>query len=67
MDDIKRGINSQNIEWIRNQLKISYRLAHELLILAGGDEQLVVKCSNESIGLGHCKALILDRRINKVE
>lgn len=67
MDDIKRGINSNNVSWICNQLHITRQLAKELLMLAGGDEQLVVKCSQEANGLDHCKASIIDRRISKVE
>lgn len=44
---------------VADKLHISPQLAKELLILAGGDEDLVLDCSKESEGLGECRARII--------
>lgn len=52
---------------VGNELDITYQLAKELLILAGGDEDLVIECSRMSNGLDHCKANIINGRLAKSE
>lgn len=55
------------VESVSNELGITRQLAKELLKLAGGDEELVIKCSRSSNGLNHCKASIIDRRMSRLE
>lgn len=68
---MKRGKKSNKFEreeqvnYVSATLGITRQLAKELCILAGGDVDLVVECSRESNGLDHCKANIIDRRIDK--
>lgn len=55
------------VERVSDELGITRQLAKELLILAGGDEEMVIRCSRMSNGLDHCKANIIDSRIRKEE
>lgn len=50
-----------------DKLDITHQLAKELLILANGDESLVVECSRSAINVPECKALIIDKRLKRIE
>ena len=50
------------VQRVANKLNIGLHLAKELLIMAGGDEDLVINSSLESDGLDQCKARIIDGR-----
>lgn len=52
---------------VSEELGITKHLAKELLILAGGNEQIVIQASRCSNGLDHCKARILNTRIGNIE
>ena len=52
---------------VSDTLGITKQLAKELLILAGGDEDIVIESSLESNGLDHCKANSSERRWKKGE
>lgn len=52
---------------VSETLGITHQLAKELLILAGGDVELVCECSAKSNGLDHCKANIINQRLEKSE
>lgn len=57
----------QDILEVRNELGIGNSVASELMRLAGGDKDLVIKSSLESDGLDQCKAKIIDGRFDKLE
>lgn len=57
----------QQVLDVSDELGITHQLAKELLILAGGDVDLVIKCSREANGLDHCKANIINQRMLKSE
>lgn len=42
-------------------------VARELLVLAGWDDELVLRMSNSSSGLDQCKARIINERFNRLE
>lgn len=50
-----------------DKLDITYQLAKELLILADGNESLLIECSRKAINLSECRALIINDRIKQVE
>lgn len=50
---------------VSEELGITKHLAKELLIIAGGDTDMVIKCSRASDGLDQCRARILDARFRK--
>lgn len=62
MNKYEREEQAQRVAF---ELDITFHLAKELLILAGGDEDMVIECSRKSHGLDHCKANILDARLSK--
>lgn len=53
----------QQVHRVAEELDITYQLAKELLILAGGDEDLVYDASDEAEGLGECRAIIINERM----
>lgn len=55
------------VKELSETLLISDYLADDLLILAGGDADLVVECSNEAGSLSQLKALIIDSRFRQLE
>ena len=57
----------KQVERVSRKLDISNQLAKELLILAGGDEDLVVHSSKVSANVAECKAVIIDERLRKEE
>lgn len=54
------------INYVHDKLGITKHLAKELLMLSGWDADLVIECSLESLGLDHCKADIINKRINRI-
>lgn len=52
---------------LATEINTSLNLADELLTLAGGDTQSVIKASNQSGSLAEVKARILDNRFSKLE
>lgn len=65
--DFSKSPMEMKINEVADQLDISKHLARELLILAGGDEEIVVDASLASRGLDQCKARILDMRLCTIE
>ena len=49
---------------VADELDITWQLAKELLILAGGDEDIVIEASEKSCNLSECKAYIIDARLS---
>lgn len=60
-------ITSSMIKELRKRLGIGMSVAHELLVLSGGDVDLAEKCSRESPGLDQCKAAIINERFRRLE
>lgn len=66
-------VTSNKVKHVRDAIqslsgrKIGVTVAKELLVLAGGDDELVVYASTHSEGLDQCKALILDERLRALE
>lgn len=52
------------VKRVANEIGITWQLAKELLILAGGDEDLVIEASDMSLNLNECKAHIIDARLS---
>lgn len=53
---------------LKNSTRIkSFWVAQELMILAGGDIELVVKAAKEAPGLDQTKHLIIDERMSRIE
>lgn len=52
---------------LANDIGCGIRLAEDLLMLAGGDENLVREASCRNSGISSVKAYIIDRRFSKVE
>lgn len=57
----------QQVLRVAKRLDISENLAKDLLIMAGGDEDLVIECSEMSSGINECKANIIDKRLTEKE
>lgn len=64
-------MNPNDITAIRklsSKMGCGLSLTRDLLILAGGDEQLLLQCSNETYhGVQSLKAAIVDERFRKLE
>lgn len=45
----------------------TYWVAQELLVIAGGDVDLVIKAAKESSGLDQAKHMIINERFSRVE
>lgn len=54
----------EQVHRVANELDITWQLAKELLILAGGNEDLVIEASDKSCNLSECKAHIIDARLS---
>lgn len=67
MSKLNKFQRQEQVNRVASRLDISQQLAKELLILAGGDEELVVKASESSVNVAECKATIIDGRITKGE
>lgn len=55
----------QQVQRVTEAIDVSPQLAKELLILAGGDEELVITASQSSHGLGQCRATIINARLSE--
>lgn len=66
-------ITTRKVKHVRDEIsrlsnrKIGTVVAQELLVLAGGDDELVIYASTHSNGLDQCKALIIDERFRALE
>ena len=60
-------VTSSKIKELRKRLGVGMSVAHELLVLSGGDVDLAEKCSRESPGLDQCKAAIINERFRRLE
>jgi hypothetical protein len=67
------NIAISDIEYVMHKIKklsgrsIGHNVLKELLVLAGGDTELVIDASINTPGLDQCKACIIDRRFGKLE
>lgn len=55
------------VKEVRRRIGVGNGVASELLVLAGGDVELVVSASKKSGGLDQCKAAIIDGRFRAIE
>lgn len=55
------------VKEVRRRIGVGNGVASELLVLAGGDVELVVRSSKKSAGLDQCKAAIIDGRFRAIE
>lgn len=60
-------MESRKIKLVRDAIGVGQSVADELLILAGGDVDLVIEASRMSPGLDQCKAHIIDMRFAAIE
>lgn len=60
-------LSEQKIQIVRKAIGVGKVVAEELLTLAGGDTELVIKISKRSSGLDQCKAGIINARMSSVE
>lgn len=58
---------SNKVREVRRRIGVGNGVANELLVLAGGDVELVVRSSKKSAGLDQCKAAIIDGRFRAIE
>lgn len=58
---------SGDVQLIMDTIGCGPRVANDLLTLAGGDADLVIKCSKKATGLDQCKVLIIDLRFTALE
>lgn len=59
-------VNLDDVKQISEELGITRNLAKELLVLSGGNTNIVIEASHMSSGLDHCKARIIDARLNEL-
>lgn len=60
-------VTSSMVKELRKRLGVGMSVAHELLVLSGGDVDLAEKCSRKSPGLDQCKAAIINERFRRLE
>ena len=60
-------VSAQDVKELRDRIGVGNSVAHELLVLSGGDVDLAEECSKESRGLDQCKAAIIDARFKALE
>lgn len=60
-------VEETRVAYLQSKLHMSPGLARDLLILAGGDIDIVCSASEESQRLDTMKARIIDKRIAKLE
>lgn len=60
-------MTTQDIIEMQHELGVSYGVANELMLLAGGDKDLVRDASDASAGLNECKANIINARFIDLE
>lgn len=64
---VRVSADAADVKSVASAIDVSSGLARELLILAGGDADLVIRSSNLSDGLDKCKARIIDARLTALE
>lgn len=57
----------EDVKDLRKRIGVGLSVAHELLVLSGGDVDLAERCSRHSDGLDQCKAEIIDARFEQLE
>ena len=60
-------MTNNQVELLAQEIGCGFKLARDLLILAGEDEKLVIKASNMCNGVESMKAFIIDERFKKIE
>ena len=60
-------ITAGAVKELQDRIGVGYIVAHQLLVLAGGDIDLATECSIQSTGLDQCKAKIIDARFSFLE
>lgn len=60
-------MTDNKVKEVRRRIGVGNGVASELLVLAGGDVELVVRSSKKSAGLDQCKAAIIDGRFRAIE
>lgn len=60
-------VRKQQIDEVKYRIGVGTTVAKELLVLSGGDVELVVDSSLKSPGLDQCKARIIDERFKRIE
>ena len=58
---------ARDVKDLRERIGVGLSVAHELLVLSGGDVDLAEECSRGSNGLDQCKAAIIDARFRRLE
>ena len=59
--------SAKDVKDLRERIGVGLSVAHELLVLSGGDVDLAEECSRDSNGLDQCKAAIIDARFRRLE
>lgn len=57
----------EKINELCSRIHIGRGVAHELLMLGGGDVDMVEACSKAAKGLDQCKALVINERFSRIE
>lgn len=61
-------INMEKVRKVSQKIHCGLALAKDLLVLAGGDEKLVIEASEHTMnGAESLKACIIDKRFSKLE
>lgn len=60
-------ITNRKLKELRDRIGVGTCVAHELLVLSGGDVDLAESASRSSNGLDQCKAKIIDERFRRLE
>lgn len=61
------GVTVDEFRQLLDELKCGHEFLHDLLILAGGDVELVREASRMCKGANSMKAHIINRRFRKIE
>lgn len=57
----------EKIRDLCDRIHVGPGVAHELLVLSGGDVDMAEECSRKSKGLDQCKANIINTRFSRIE
>lgn len=61
------AVRAPDIRQLAEEMRCGVAFAHDLVILAGGDLDLVREASRTCDGANQMKAYIIDRRFRKIE
>ena len=61
------AVKASQVNELRERINVGPVVAHELLVLAGGDVDMATEASLESRGLDQCRARIIDKRFENIE